>query len=296
MILWSSDGDQLRIAQEHSQVLTARERGQSSRPGHLCQSNLKEAIARGDFTAQEKGTLGPQYDPIFTELAVVEELIVRGARIAVPKSLRDKVVKLAHEVHQGVIKTKEYLRTRVWFPGLDKMVEAHIHHPCQAVNVSQEREPLRMRPMPREPWKEVAMDSLGPNSYRRVPAGHRLQAVQMGRGRVRHLNQCLSGDTQAGQNLRLAWLTRLVSSDNGPPFNGKAFSDFGKYLGLRYERKTPLNPQTNAEAEQFMRILKKIYQISLLMRSNFKHEVYRFLGAYGATPHCTTKIAPVEVT
>lgn len=57
-------------------------------------SSLKEAIARGYFTAREKGALGPQYDPIFTELAVIGGLIVRGARIVVPKSLRDKVVKV----------------------------------------------------------------------------------------------------------------------------------------------------------------------------------------------------------
>ena len=48
---------------------------------------------------------------------------------------------------------------------------------------------------------------LRPNSYGRVPAGHRLQAIQMGRGKVRHLNQYQSDDTQAGQNLRLAWHT-----------------------------------------------------------------------------------------
>ena len=127
-------------------------------------SSLKEAIARGYFTVREKGALGPPYDSIFTELAVVGGLVVRGARIVVPKSLRDRVVKLAHEGHQGITKTKEYLRTRVWFPGLDRMVEAHIQHchPCQVVTVSQEREPLRMTPMPNEPWKEVAMDFWGP--------------------------------------------------------------------------------------------------------------------------------------
>ena len=58
-------------------------------------SSLKEAIAGGYFTAREKGTLGPQYDLIFTGVAVVGGLLVRGARIVVPKSLRDKVVKLA---------------------------------------------------------------------------------------------------------------------------------------------------------------------------------------------------------
>ena len=32
---------------------------------------LKSAIARGYLTTQERKTLGPQFDPVFTELAVV---------------------------------------------------------------------------------------------------------------------------------------------------------------------------------------------------------------------------------
>ena len=69
---------------------------------------------------QEKRTLGPRYGSILTELAVVGELVVRGPRILVPRTLRNKVVKLAHEGHQGITKTKEYPRTRVWFPWIDK--------------------------------------------------------------------------------------------------------------------------------------------------------------------------------
>ena len=73
-----------------------------------------------------------------------------------------------HEGHQGSTKTKEFLRTRVGFPRLDKMVEVHIQHchPCQVVNMSQEGEPLRMTPMPSEPWKEVAEDFWGPINTR----------------------------------------------------------------------------------------------------------------------------------
>ena len=63
--------------------------------------------------AQEKKVPGPQYDPVFTELAVIGALVVRGAQIVVPRALRDKVVRLAHEGHQGITKTKEYLWTRV---------------------------------------------------------------------------------------------------------------------------------------------------------------------------------------
>ena len=41
-------------------------------------SDLKEAIVGGYFTAQEKTALGPQYDSIFTKLAGVGGLVVRG--------------------------------------------------------------------------------------------------------------------------------------------------------------------------------------------------------------------------
>ena len=81
-------------------------------------SDLKEAIARGYFTTQEKRTLGPHYDSIFTELAVVGGLVVRDPRIVVHRTLRNKV-NLVHEGHQGITKTKEYLGTSVCFPGLD---------------------------------------------------------------------------------------------------------------------------------------------------------------------------------
>ena len=83
-----------------------------------------------------------------------------------PGSLHNKVVRLAHEGHQGVTKTKEYLRTRDWLPGLDWMVEAHIQHchPCQVVTPANECEPLRMSPLLSEPCKEVAIDFWGPIS------------------------------------------------------------------------------------------------------------------------------------
>lgn len=119
---------------------------------------------RGYFTALERQALGPQFDPVFTELAVVGGLVVPGSCTVLPRSLHDKVVRHAYEGHQWVTKTKEYLRTRVWFPGLAWMVEAHIQHchPCQVVSPANEHEPLKMSPLPSEPWKEVAIDFWGP--------------------------------------------------------------------------------------------------------------------------------------
>ena len=60
--------------------------------GETCQDpelkELKSVIVRGYFMAPERQALGPQFDPVFTELAVVGGLVVRGSRIVVPRSLR----------------------------------------------------------------------------------------------------------------------------------------------------------------------------------------------------------------
>ena len=54
------------------------------------------------------------YAHVKDELCTYGELLLRGTRIVVPIVLRDKVLKLAHEGHQGIVKTKYQLRRKVW--------------------------------------------------------------------------------------------------------------------------------------------------------------------------------------
>ena len=60
-----------------------------------------------------------QFLPVRNELTFIGHVILRGTRIVVPKALRKRVVSLAHEGHQGVVKTKERLQTKVWWWGMD---------------------------------------------------------------------------------------------------------------------------------------------------------------------------------
>ena len=62
-------------------------------------------------------------------------LILRGTRIVIPKSLQEHVVNLAHEGHQGLVKTKSLLREKVWFPNIDKLVETKVKS-CGACSVA----------------------------------------------------------------------------------------------------------------------------------------------------------------
>ena len=169
---------------------------------------LKSAIEREYFTMPERNVLRPQFNPVFVELAVVGGLVLRGSRIVVPRSLKDKVVRLACEGNQKVTKTKEYLRTRVWFPGLDQMMEANIQHchPCQVVTPAYEHEPLPMSPLLSKPWKEVQINFSGPISMGEYLLVIKIiQTLTVGWCIICKQHQYPSSNTKAGLYVVTTW-------------------------------------------------------------------------------------------
>ena len=51
------------------------------------------------------------------------DLLLRGNRIIIPTSLRMRIIHIAHEGHQGLVRTKSLLRQKVWFSGIDALVQ-----------------------------------------------------------------------------------------------------------------------------------------------------------------------------
>ena len=77
-----------------------------------------------------------RYERMKNELTVSEnnDLILNDNRIILPNTLQSVAVQLAHKGHLGIVKTKSLLRTKVYFPNMDKMVENLIKDcvSCQA--------------------------------------------------------------------------------------------------------------------------------------------------------------------
>ena len=73
-----------------------------------------------------------QYMAVAGELCVIGQLVPRGTRIVIPKKLQPRTLALAHEGHFGVVGTKQNLRTKVWWSGMEKAAYRH----CRACHVS----------------------------------------------------------------------------------------------------------------------------------------------------------------
>ena len=255
---------------------------------------LANAIKSRRITKESQPELAP-YKNIWTELSVHDDLVLRGHKIVVPPPLREKAVALAHDGHQGIVKSKAYLRSIMWFPNMDQKVEEAVRacHPCQVVTNVPIKEPLNMVPIPNEAWTNLRMDFYGPVH----PTGEMIIVVEDEHSRYPDLEIIHSTSSATVTPVLETMLSRfgipnVVRTDNGPPFNGKEFAQFAKYLGFEHITVAPLSPWTNGMVERFMPVVKKIIQVAKAQGRNWRQELQRALRARRATPHPSTGVAP----
>jgi hypothetical protein len=236
-----------------------------------------------------------EYRKIYHELSVTGDgVLLRGSRLVVPASLRNRVVDISHSGHQGIVKTKSYIRSRVWFPGIDGMVEQRILQcrECQSITQRSSYEPLKPSGMPKGVWEEVSGDFFGP----------------MTDGKYWFVNHCdysrwASVDQISSTSFECVrpvldglfvtfGIPTIYKTDNGPPFQSYNFKGFAKHWGFFHRKITPLWPRANAEVEAFMRKLGKVLQAAKISGAKRENELSNFLMSYRATPHTTTKVPP----
>ena len=66
-------------------------------------------------------------------------------------------------------------------------------------------------------------------------------------------------------------------------------------IGVKYQKITPLWPQANSEAKNFMKPLMKSVRAAHTEKKNWKREIYTFLLNYRATPYSTTGSPPSKL-
>ena len=164
--------------------------------------------------------------------------------MVIPTSLQKQVINIYHEGHLGIVKTKQLLRSRVWFPVIDKSVERKIASciPCQASTNSSQREPLKMSPTPNGPWLQVSADFCGP-----FPTGETVLVVLDAYSKypeVEIVPSIAAKDTMPVLERIFAThgIPKVLKTDYGPTFQGHAFQSFAKAKGFTHRKITPLWP------------------------------------------------------
>jgi Integrase zinc binding domain/Integrase core domain len=237
------------------------------------------------------------YHAFTSEISRVGNFILRGTRLIIPTALRQQTLKLAHEGHLGMSSMKQRLRSKVWWPKMDRDCEDHVKscHGCQLVASPDPPEPLRRTTLPSKPWEYVSVDFLGP-----LPSGHSLMITVDYYSRFYEVDIMKSTTAQLTiQRLKPIFvrfgLPYTIRTDNGPQFISEDFQEFCAENNIEICYTTPLWPQANGEVERQNRSLLKRLKIAQATGKDWRQELLIYLSVYRNTPHATTGVSPAEL-
>lgn len=224
-------------------------------------------------------------------------IVLRGRRIVLPEGeLPERAVQTVTATHLGIVAAKRLLRSKVWFVGLDKMVEkavkSCIH--CQASTLQPSNiEPLKMSQTPSDVFSEISIDFL-------TVGGQYIMVVicDLSRYPICRIIPNVSADvviTEIDDILSMFGNVKVIRTDRGSPWNSQKFKDYLEFWGIRHRAATPLYPQGDGIVERFMRCLNKVLRTSHSQGSDWRKQLNAFLRDYRATPHSMTGIPPGEL-
>ncbi|XP_058827435.1 uncharacterized protein K02A2.6-like [Topomyia yanbarensis] len=229
-------------------------------------NSVKAAISSGNWN---EVALPYKTATIKDDLLCYGELLLRGDRIVIPAKLREKVVRLAHIGHQGITGIKAHLRSKVWFPGMDKLVEQMVKSckPCQMTALPDKPNPIGRR-IPTQPWEDLAMDF-----KEGLPEGKSLLVVACYTSRFMQVETMKPATSQKVIRALLKMFASLgvprsITADNGPQFRSSELKQFCTSYGIHLNLSTPYWPEQNGAVERQMRNIGRRIKISIIQSTN----------------------------
>lgn len=238
-----------------------------------------------------------RYRAFESELNVEHGILTRNQLMVLPKILQEKVLHCAHQGHPGAVTTKNLLRDRVWWLGMDRQVDDYLKRCLGCATVQRDNPPealIRTR-LPENPWDAVAIDFLeirehGVKLLVLVDYYTRFVAVEV--MKVTDASHLIEALEKIFDIWGYPWLIR---SDNGSPFQSQEFEAWRKARDIEHDLTTPYTPQQNGEVERQNRGIIRALQIAKVLGQPWKRSLKEYLSAYNRRPHRVTMKAPLAL-
>ncbi|XP_014361064.2 uncharacterized protein K02A2.6-like [Papilio machaon] len=250
-----------------------------------------------------KKETNPNFKPYFlcrNQLSLENGCLMRGHKVVVPSSLRQKILDELHTSHLGIVKTKAEARSRFWFPGVDDAIERLIGSCdiCNRLRPSPPRTKISPWKFPPQPFFRVHIDFLGPlnghtylvvvDAYTKWVEVYDMNANSNSNAVIERLHDFIA---------RFG-LPKTIVSDNGTSFCSQLFLNFCAGNGITHLTTPAYYPASNGQAESSVKIVKKGIKSSLLASRTAKESKLRllkFLYDYRNSVHSTTGFSPAEL-
>lgn len=230
-------------------------------------------------------------------------------QLILPSSLRNRVIKLAHESimsgHQGITKTKDRVLAQFWYPG----ITADIERFCKSCDICQRtvakgritRAPLGSMPIIETPFERVAVDLIG-EIRPKTDRGHRwiLTVVDYAtRYPEATALKDISTETVAEALVEIysrVGIPKEVLSDQGSQFVGDVMKEVSRLLSVRQLVTSPYHPICNGLVEKFNGTLKSMLKkVSAEKPQDWDRYIAPLLFAYRGVKQESLGFSPFEL-
>ncbi|CAK1580957.1 unnamed protein product [Parnassius mnemosyne] len=217
--------------------------------------------------------------------------------MVIPTKLRKQMLAAAHKGHPGIVNMKARLRTKVWWPKIDKDAETTVKscRGCTLVSAPNPPVTMKRRELPSKAWVDTAVDFLGP-----LPSGDHLLVIIDYYSRYKDIEIMKSISTQDTIKVLKKIFSRAgnpasITADNGRQLCSQEFKTFCTDQGITLFNTIPYWPQQNGEVERQNRDNLKRLQISQCEKSDWKDDLLKYLMMYNSTPHPSTGKSPSDL-
>ncbi|KXJ80858.1 hypothetical protein RP20_CCG023067 [Aedes albopictus] len=191
---------------------------------------------------------------------------------------------------------KAHLRSKIWFPEMDKLVEKVVKacKPCQMTALPDKPNPIGRR-IPTQPWEDLAMDF-----KEGLPDGKSLFVVVCYTSRFIQVEVMKPATSQKVISALLKMFASLgvprsITADNGPQFRSEELKQFCVSYGVHLNLTTPYWPEQNGAVERQMRNIGRRIKISVIQGTNWEADLLDYLIMYHSTPQETTGVSPARM-
>ncbi|UYV78642.1 K02A2.6-like, partial [Cordylochernes scorpioides] len=279
------------ITSEELQALSLKEIKVCTEQDPLFQK-LKDMVQKGVWPYPLNGEFKCFYK-FKDELSIFDNLILKGSRILLPSKLIKRVLRIAHETHQGMTRTKQLLREKYFWINMDFDIENLIRN-CPICVRNQpliNDQPLQIVPLPSKPWMKLGIDIVGPighhyvltviDYYSSYPEAMIIEDISS-KTIIKKLMEIFARHGYPHE----------VVTDNGLQFVSTSIERFLKECGIRHIKASPYYPKSNGKIERFHRFLKKQFNSSSEEGKDWKEDLSRILMSYRTTPNRSTGKTP----
>ncbi|CAL8106073.1 unnamed protein product [Orchesella dallaii] len=228
------------------------------------------------------------------EISVIQDIVMWGVRVIIPKVLRKQMLEQLHEAHFGIVRMKNIARQHIYWPNIDKDVEeiAKKCTQCMEQKPNPQSAPLHPWVYPEKPWQRIHMDLAGPFHNKMwlliVDAHSKWPKIF-----------CMNENTSTAavvDKLKEVFarfgLPMQIVTDNGRQFTSEEFEQFCKLNGIKHLCSSVYHPRSNGEAERLVRTFKEGMRGE---SKNLNHRLQTFLLHYRASSNATTGCSPSEL-